>query len=91
MIKPSKLSNSKFINPKQNFEILTAKIQKLTKSLQNNKLAIPLNLFNPLLKINSTLKLKNFKGLGNNLKQIPIKYIKMPELDFSDILGHKLD
>jgi len=91
MIKPSKLSNSKFINPKQNFEILTAKIQKLTKSLQNNKLAIPLNLFNPLLKINSTLKLKNFKGLGNNLKQIPIKYIKMPELDFSEILGHKLD
>ena len=87
----TKLSNSKLISPKKNFEILTEKINKLTKSLQNNKLAIPLNLFNPLLKINSSLKFKNFKGFGDNLKQTPIKYVQMPEFDFSDILGHKLD
>jgi len=87
----TKLSNSKLISPKKNFEILTEKINKLKKSLQNNKLAIPLNLFNPLLKINSSLKFKNFKGFGDNLKQTPIKYVQMPEFDFSDILGHKLD
>lgn len=85
-IEITKLSNSKLSIPKKNFEILTAKINKLTKSLQNNKLAIPLNLFNPLLKINSTLRNTNF-----SLNQTPVKYVKMPETTFSTIFGPNVD
>jgi hypothetical protein len=104
-IEITKLSNSKLSIPKKNFEVLTEKIKKLTKSLQNNKLAIPLNLFNPLLKINSTHpssplrggasnSLKGVEGERNtkfNLKQTPVRIVKMPETDLLDKYGRKID
>jgi len=92
-IEITKFSNSKLISPKKNFEILTEKIQKLTKSLQNNKLAIPLNLFNPLLKINSTHPLREGGKLKTkfNLISPPVKYVQMPQTDFSEIFGPNVD
>ena len=104
-IEITKLSNSKLSIPKKNFEILTEKITKLTKSLQNNKLAIPLNLFNPLLKINSShasLTIKGGTSLAKkikeeeqntkfSLKQTPLRNVKMPETDLLDKYGRKID
>ena len=87
----SKINNSKLINPKLN--ILTKKIDLLTTSLNNNELVLPLNLLNPLLKINNTAKYKleslslfrNFKksNLYKNYisSQSPIEKLNLqPEL-----------
>ncbi len=89
-IEITKLSNSKLSSPKKNFEILTEKIKNLTKSLQNNKLAIPLNLFNPLLKINSTYPLSE-RSTKFSLNQTPVKYVQMPETHFTEIFGPNVD
>jgi ribosomal protein S15P/S13E len=86
----TKLSNSKLSSPKKNFEILTEKIKNLTKSLQNNKLAIPLNLFNPLLKINSTYPLAE-RSTNFSFNQTPVKYVQMPETHFTEIFGPNVD
>lgn len=90
----TKLSNSKLISPKKetNFEILTEKIKNLTTSLQNNKLAIPLDLFNPLLKINSSYaQALGLNKISSHLNKTPIKYVEKPETKFVEIFGPNVD
>ena len=93
-IEITKLSNSNLSNPKKNFEILTEKINKLTKSLQNNKLAMPLNLLKPILKRNilSTVSIRDgFNYKNTKLNQTPIKYVQIPQTNLSEIFGPNID
>lgn len=74
-------------------ELLRNKINSLTKSLNKNKLPMPLNILKPLLP--SSLNTKSLASLGEDylnskkgsIIQRTIQYIEMPKLDLTLLLG----
>lgn len=79
-------------------EIINTKLNTLNTSLKNNKLQIPLNLLNPLLKTHSSPKFKfNLSHASSanaaaalsdtNLNKRALNSVQVSKTDFSHILG----